>query len=250
MKPVYVICFYWQGERWQEQGMNYDKVEDPGFRKHLARTGPLTHEMVCRYVDNLYFGVKKWAVHPFKFICFTNDDLDVDERIEIREFQSVVKEGVMPRMFMYSKAAGLFGHQVLCLDIDVVITGSLRDLMNYDGLYCTRTSFAGPDKGKLDGDIQSFQAGKEMEDIFWKPLIDDPEKAKEISQGRERFWVRHVMNGKADLWNDVAPDQVLSYKRHVMKNNKELPENARIISCHGHPRPHIINEQWRKDNWE
>jgi hypothetical protein len=40
---------------------------------------------------------------------------------------------------------------------------------------------------------------------------------------------------------------VLSYKRHVRR--KGLPANARIVSCHGKPRPHEINERWAKENW-
>jgi hypothetical protein len=208
----------------------------------------VTKELVNRYVNNLYRGIVKYSVHPFKFVCFSNDALEVDEGVTVQPFPLVTRSGVLPRMFMFSEDAGLFGHKVLCLDIDVVVTGSLRDIMNYDGLYCTRTAFAPREDGKLDGDIQCFQAGKETEEIFWSPLVENVRRAEQLSRGRERYWVRQTIGDRADVWNTIAPNQIFSYKRHVLRRG--LPKNARIVSCHGYPRPHQIQEEWRTENWK
>jgi len=245
-----VICFYWQGDRWQEtEGAGIREDMDPSFRRHLLRVGKAEKSLVERYVNNLFKGVTRHSEgKEFQFICFTNEMLDVDKSIRLQTFPMVSKKGVIPRMYMFSEEAGLFGSQVLCLDLDVVITGSLKDIMSYEGLFCTRRGFAGPDKGKLDGDIMSFKAGPETEDVFWKPFIKNVKNAERVTQGRERFWVRRVAGEIAEAFDEVTPNQILSYKSNVRRRG--LPSNARIVSCHGHPRPHQINEPWIKKHWK
>ena len=244
----YVVCFYWLGDRWQEDG-NAHVPTDKSFRAHLNRVGTVSKKLVEQYINNLYYGVDKWAVHPFKFVCFTNENLTLDESIEKRPFKLITDKGVLPRMYMFSEEAGLFGHQVLALDLDIIITGPLRDLMNYDGLFCTRAGFARGEEGLPDGDIMSFKACKETEARFWNPLVKDIHLGLIRSKGgRERMWIRDVIGKEYDLWQSLTPNQVVSYKRHVQ--GKGLPTTARIVSCHGYPRPHQIEEQWRIENWK
>lgn len=248
--PKYVVCFYWHGDRWQQKETQYE-TSDIGFNKHLNRVGSITKDLVSKYVNNLYEGVNRYAVTPFKFVCFTNDNLTLQAGIEVRSFPLVTTKGVLPRMFMFSKEAGLFGHQVLALDIDVIITGSLKDIMNYKGVFCVRGSFSKSEGGEgvPDGDIMSFQAGEETENLFWKPFIADVEGAESETQGRERFWVRKVIGDKADIWQKILPGQILSYKKHV-KPNSVVPAGGKIVSCHGYPRPHQITDKWITEYWK
>ena len=150
---------------------------------------------------------------------------------------------------MFSEKAGLFGSQVFCIDLDVVVVGSLKNILEYDDLFCVRTAFAPGEGHLIDGDIMSFTAGVPTEDIFWKPLIANVRDAEIKSMGgRERMWIRHVASDIAQTWDQIAPEQVVSYKRHV--RGRDLPKNAKIVSCHGYPRPHQINELWRTENWK
>ena len=135
MKKIQVICFYWQGDRWQTDIEKHDSF-DPAYGKHLKRAGNSDLTLVSRYVNNLFDGVTKYADRDFDFICFTNEELDVKEGIETRTFPMVTERGVLPRLFMFSEQSGLFGHQVLCLDLDVVVVGNLEPLMAYSGLFC------------------------------------------------------------------------------------------------------------------
>jgi hypothetical protein len=246
---MYVVCFYWQGDRWQE----YDHQDPPGynnlFKAHLKKTGKIDDQLASIYVNNLYKGVANFASEEFKFICFTNEELDLYEDIEMRRFPLYTRCGVLPRMHMFSEEAGLFGHQVLCLDLDIVITGTLKDIMGYRGQLCAQSNV----HGNLDGDIISFRAGPETEGIFWKPFIRDVEKAERVSMGRERFWMRYVIGDNYWVsWNEVAPGQIISYKK-VLRNqiNKKLKlKGVSIVSCNGVHRPHQIDEGWIKKYWE
>jgi hypothetical protein len=208
----------------------------------------VSNALASVYVNNLYKGVRSFATEKFEFICFTNEKLMLDSGIKRRPFEFITKSGVVPRIYMYSEKAGLFGKQVLALDIDIVIVGSLRDIMGYRGKFCARSKFKPGQEYKLDGDVISFSAGPETEKMIYTPFVQDIPRAEKLIKGRERYWYRLVIGDKADRWDTVAPNQIYSYKRHVRGMSK-LPSNARIISCHGVPRPHEINAAWRKQYW-
>ena len=242
-----IVCFYWQGDRWQE---TTSQTQDTSFDRHVKRVGLVSKELAARYVNNLYNGVRRWTKEPFDFICFTNEDLVLNKEIEIRPFPLITTKGVLPRMYMFSEAAGLFGHQVLSLDIDLIITGSLDDLLKYEGVFCTRMSWTRGEQHLIDGDIMSFKAGKETEAMFWTPLVKDIKAVEKISGGgRERMWMRYIIGNKADTWQQLIPGQVCSYKHHFVPTGK-IPYGARIISCHGFPRPHQIMDKWRTEFWK
>ena len=246
---IYVVCFYWQGDRWQEGTVpDYSVTEDYSYKKHLNRVGTVSRTLATQYITNLYRGVAQHIHIPFKFICFTNEEVEVDPNIEIRELPMITSIGVLPRMYMFSEKSGLFGHQVLSLDLDIIIVGDLDKIAGYEGLFCTRRSWMIKEHFQLDGDIMSFRAGQENEKRFWDPIVRNTTRIINLTCGRERSWVREVTGGIADTWDEVAPHQVVSYKKHV-KGLSAPPKNATIISCHGHPRPHQIKEEWIQQYW-
>ena len=247
MERLQVICFYWEGDRWQSNVERYS-CSDPFYARNLKRAGNSDRALVSKYVNNLFEGVSRYADRPFDFICFTNEDLDLAPGIEQRSFPMVTTRGVLPRLYMFSEQSGLFGHQVLCLDLDVVVVGDLGPLMSYSGLFCARSKFKIGEEHKLDGDIMSFQAGREAEARFWKPFVKDVKAAELLTQGRERYWMRYVAGDIADRWDVVTPKSVRSFKRHMGNSNK-IPSGAAIISCHGIPRPHQVKGEWIKEYW-
>ncbi len=248
MERMYVICFYWEGDRWQSD-LNISGTTDPQYKRMLERAGSVSIELAAEYVNNLYKGVTRFASRPFDFICFTNEPLQVDKSIELRSFPLHTRRGVLPRVYMFSEGAKLENRQVLCLDLDVIIVGSLKKIMAYGGPFCARSKFKLGEEWKLDGDIMSFRAGKETSDLFWSPFIKNVKQAEITTQGRERYWIRRIANDFADRWDSIAPGAVLSYKRH-MAGKKVLPEEAAIISCHGFPRPHQVTDDWIKYYWD
>lgn len=243
----YIICFYWQGDRWQEEGSEIETTNGRS-RIFMNKMGAVSPDLPAKYVNNLYYGAKRFADRPFKFVCFTDCDLDLDPEIEKRDFNPPTRMGVLPRLYMFSREAGMFGHQVLCLDLDVVIVGSLKPLLDYQGVFCGRGRFKPGFQSELDGDIMSFKSSEATERLFYKPFVDNVERGHKITGGRERMWMRHVAGDFADYWHEQAPGAVVSYKWHVQ--NKKIPEGASIISCHGVPRPHQIKEKWIKEYWK
>jgi len=248
MKDVlYIICFYWQGDRWQQEGYAQPEGYVNPLQHHINRANKLEDYLPSQYVNNLYQGVKKFSDSPFKFICFTNEKLSVNDNIDVRPFPIISKMGVLPRLWMFSEDSGLFGHQVLCLDLDTIIVGGLRDIMNYSGRFCTLSKLYAKDTSELGGGIIGFQSCKENEKLFWKSFIQDKEQGEKLTQGRERIWFSEVASDTADRWDKVVPGQMVSYKLQVKKT---IPKGARIIYCHGIPRPHEIKNAWIKKYWQ
>ncbi len=244
MEMMYVICFYWEGDRWtsgtHKQHQIYNNVA-------MRKLGTVDTGMASLYVNNLYRGVKRNATREFKFVCFSNDPLKLNPDIELRKFPMHTNYGVLPRLWMFSQDAGLEDKQVLCLDLDVVIVGKLNALMGYEGAFCARSKFMPGQEHKLDGDVMSFKAGPWIEEKVWKPFIDDVDAAVDLTQGRERYWMRHTMGDMADRWQKLAPGSVLSYKRHFRGH---VPKKAEVISCHGYPRPHQIKNLELRKHWD
>lgn len=244
-----IVCFYWQGDRWQDK--NKYKIPKGHINHHqiaLNRSSSISNKLAAKYINNLFYGIKRFLDLSFDFICFTNEIFDLESEIEIRAFPIISQCGVLPRLYMYSEESGLFGYQVLALDLDVIIVGSLNDIAKYNGNFCARSKFKPGLEHLLDGDVISFKAGSLNCNRLWKPFIKKTEDIVNYTKGRERFLYRKFIGNQADRWDNFAPDQIISYKRHV-KGKKTLPLNARIVSCHGKPRPHEINEIWRKQYW-
>ncbi len=248
MKRIQVICFYWEGDRWQSY-IDQHAVSDPVYARHLKRAGTTDRTQASQYVNNLFAGVTRFTDRAFDFICFTNKDLDLHPEIEVRSFPMITTQGVLPRLYMFSEESGLFGHQVLCFDLDVIVVGGLGPLMAYNGLFCARSKFKIGEQHKLDGDIMSFQAGPETEARFWLPFTNDIKGSELLTQGRERYWMRHVAGDIADRWDVEAPGTVLSFKRHQLRTHP-IPDEAVIVSFHGYPRPHQAQVNWIKEYWK
>lgn len=217
--PINIVSFLWYGDRWD------------------------SNDMGLKYVETLHAMISRNLSLPFKFICFTNLSLPIVEGIEYRLFAPPSWKGCLPRLWMYSPEAQLEG-QVLALDLDIIITGSLDDIASYRGEFCVRSKFQQGEEHKADGDIIGFRSGARKN--LWDKFTQDPQRVEASTGGRERYYYRAADECK-DRWQNLYPGQIISYKRHV--KGKGLPRNARIVSCHGNPRPHEINEKWAKENW-
>jgi len=218
---ITVVSFLWHGERWKEQdgGQNYVNVLYRAVRRNLKKLD--------------------------RFVCFSNiQDLELDNGIEINDLPTAQYRGCLPKLWMFSRDAGLYG-RVLALDIDIIITGSLDDMATYDGDFAVRSKFAKGLEHLADGDIIGFNPEKCYN--IWESFDKNPRAASRETQGRERYFYRKVMP-EADRWQEMFPGQIKGYKVDIRKTGK-LPDGTRIVSCSGRPRPHELSHQWVKEHW-
>ena len=223
LKPVNIICFYWQ------------KTDRPGWMDSVLGE---------QYIINFYNSVKRNTTIPFRFICLTTIEPFTDD-FEFIKLDVPSWKGCLPKFKMFDPSLGLSGRVFAC-DLDVIIVGNLDELLSYNGFFATRSTFKGP---KLSGgDMVGFEAGTLT--WIWDMFVKHTEKVEKRTGGRERFLYRDFLHERMDFFQDLYPDQIISYKAHLLKKQlKSPPANTRIISCHGSPRPHQITDEWVELNW-
>jgi hypothetical protein len=82
----------------------------------------------------------------------------------------------------------------------------------------------------------------------WNKWIANPQghMAENLRGGDQAFLRTIPAMRDAECWQKAFPDQVISYKVHliVKAGRKTLPESARIVCFHGKPRPRSVDAPW------
>ena len=193
------------------------------------------------YVRRLKTSVDRHLSAPFRFVCFS--DRDAIPGIDVRPLNPPSWCGHLPKSYVYSPDAGLRG-RVLLFDLDNVIVGSLNEMAAYDGPFCVRGRLHHMRPRQPDGDMIAFEAGSKTTLMMWEKA-NAKDVVRQSRDGREREFILWA-NPKADQWQEICPGQVVSYR---LECRGRLPKGARVVSCHGRPRPHEITNPFIVDNW-
>jgi len=196
-------------------------------------------------VNKLYRSIKRNTDLDFGFVCFTDqiNNFEFDEAIEISSLLGLPDYlWNLRKMYVYYQDNGLSG-QVFMIDLDVVITGDLSDILGYRGDFMT---CRGAYKNKAGGSITSFPAGK-WSDELWMSLVRNQKEIEQQTRGSERKYYQMKMGDIVEFWEDFFPGQILSYKRDCKDNPPS--SMSRIVRFHGKPRPHEVKAEWITKNW-
>lgn len=217
--------------------------------------GDWCHPLGTKYVHNLFRGVETYLDREFIFMVGADKENAercikyCDERILVHPIDSPSWTGCLPKLNAFNPELGLEG-DVLVFDLDSLIVGDIECFSDAvdDGL-TTRAWFKGIPKGVwLSGvDLLGFKAG--WGTWLWDAFKEYPDWIENVISegGRERFVYRKLVNNLS-YWQGTLPNKYLSYKNHV-RGTGDIPEDARIISCHGNPRPHEIKDKWIHKYW-
>ncbi|MBT6594273.1 MAG: glycosyltransferase, partial [Porticoccaceae bacterium] len=130
--------------------------------------------------------------------------------------------------------------KVLCLDLDLIITGSLDDLFDYPGEVMIIKDWIKKD-GTGNSSVYRFEVGAHPE------ILSEFEKSfqqiKKTHRNEQEYLSAALMAKNALVY---WPDEwCRSFKRHCLKpfwfliaRETQIPENARVIVFHGKPDPH------------
>ncbi len=197
-------------------------------------------ERNIEYVNKLYRGVTRNLSLDHEFICFADEQNynmlinNIDSKIDLSLLESKSWKGCLPKLKPFDRNNRFYG-RVITMDLDCIIVESLDDMFSYTGDLATRRKFNG--EKVSGGDMIGFPGG--YHSWIWDWLQETPGQVEAETHGSERFIYRNHFSS-LDFWNDLYPGQLISYKRHVKKNNEILPKNCRIVSCHNNPRPHEL----------
>jgi hypothetical protein len=165
------------------------------------------------YVTKLNSGLKKHTTRDYIF-C-----LDQQERFP----------GWWNKVLLFPPA-----YRTIFLDLDIVITGSVDFLFDYEGPFC---AWKDPWNHAFNTSVMSIAPGfgKEIREYF----LANPERAMKRYHGDQEFLADLV---KPDLWPDGL---IKSYKADNLSKD---PKDARIVVFHGKPKPAEV-DGWVQDAW-
>lgn len=127
----------------------------------------------------------------------------------------------------------------LFMDLDTVVAGPLDDILDVRKLTLLRDFYRDGKKLKegLGGGL--IYLPEEARADVWGYWSANPALAMRMfPRGDQHLFERFYLNS-AQRWQDVVPDQVVSWKVHCSKG---VPPEARVICFHGKPRPWEVGQ--------
>lgn len=193
---------------------------------------PRAHHMgTCEYtpkhVQALQQQVEKWA--PFvEFECLTNAKIEGVKTTPLRHNWP----GWWAKMNLFDPQTPA---DFLFVDLDTVITGPLDDILAVRELTMLRDFYRDGKKLKegLGSGLMYLPPGSRRD--VWNMWQQHPELMMRTYPRGDQFLLEKFFLNTAKRWQDVAPDQVVSWK--VNCKNDVVPDDARVVCFHGKPRP-------------
>lgn len=239
MTPLTFVCWRWQS------------------RKHAYRStfGPDTVRTLQRMIARHYH-------QPHRFLCVTDrpEDLPDVETVKLwDEFRDLpAPQGPKnPSCYVRLKAyaaeiADLFGPRFVSIDLDVVITGDITPLFHRpeDFVIWGDTN----QHTYYNGGLVLMNAGarRQVWDTF-DPVQSPKKAAAKGCFGSDQAWISYCLGPGEKKWTKA--DGVYSYRNDMQLKGRQrqLPDNAKLVSCHGRFDPwgqEMQSLAWVKEHYQ
>ncbi len=185
------------------------------------------------YVNRLYLAFNRNSTVPFTFHCFTDDRKGLIEGIICHDLPYKGLDGWWNKLYFFSKEFPLSG-RIFFVDLDTLIVGNIDHILMYHGGFAGLRDFYKVEKNihatNFQSSVMSFNAHEHTH--IWDNFIKDPVNiVNSIKPHGDQLWIER-QQPKRVYWQDLYPNQFVSYKVHCLKG---LPETARIVCYHGIP---------------
>ncbi|MEL4071732.1 hypothetical protein WKW50_16430 [Ochrobactrum sp. GPK 3] len=134
---------------------------------------------------------------------------------------------------------------LLTIDLDTVVCGDISDILAVDGLTMLR-DFYHPSRSASGLMVLPERWRRHVwKSWMWSPWV----YIEQYSRHGDQAYLADVFRGADQKWQDLVPNQIVSYKCHVAqassRNPQEvgdgtIPPDARMICFHGTPRPRDV----------
>jgi len=219
MSDLTVTCFYWQDEH---RRRNY--IFNP---EHVH----ILKNMVSRHLSI-----------PHRFVCVTNEEIEGVDTIQL-DMEKHVPGTVFARLYQRSPDYPIKG-RILNLDIDMVITGSLDELVDRDepSVWWRNPNYSsgGASRAFYQTSIQLFTQGANQE--LWDDFdpVETPKWVNRRFGGAEQAWVSERLPWTEPYWDErhgIYGAGRLFHGQPDKGVTTELPDNACIVSFPGNRMP-------------
>lgn len=221
--------------------------------KHGKKYGP-------NYVNNLYSMVQRNLTLPHRFICFTEDKKNLNEKIEIIALPTDTNYvGWWWKPYIFKKDHFTPGDINLFIDLDMVIIKNINKMLTHDP-----DSFLGLEdpgrvwgrKNRLGSAVMRWISGTYSN--IWEDLTPETMRKFRGDQDWIYYLHQHSIKFYPEKW-------IMSYKWEVRKRhelsgvgqnskfkeikNVETENETLILAFHGYPQPHQVEDPIIVNNW-
>lgn len=134
----------------------------------------------------------------------------------------------------------------LYLDLDVVITGSLDEMVSEYGK-CSLAmpwNWAQSGHGGCQSSVMLWHKNyntKQVYDLFDHSIAYWPPRNEHCVLWGDQEWITHLRDTDKVQVNQINPDWIKSYKYHCRAG---LPDGTKVVVFHGDPKPSAVRESW------
>lgn len=211
------------------------------------------------YVNILLSMVKRNLHIPFEFVLLAGPEVE-NRASELNPEISIVPTGLpywWGKLWMYkADTPGINTDRILYLDLDIVITGDLGDIVDIQSDFTGFKDYPADScppghKNDLNTSVVLLKRGARPE-VWNEYVAAGMPQWEPFSKNRGRLSLAEmsIINSRENpVKHDLIPEKwVKSYKLHKMKE-RGLPPDCRIAVFHGRPKPHEVSDSWVKENW-
>lgn len=196
-----------------------------------------------QYVNNLYHMVSENTRRKFNFYCFTDDEKNIDKRVECIKLPKIDDKKVFGwfyKLALFDPKINPLSGSVLYFDLDIVIINNIDCFFEFDSnKLCIIEDwiYKKYKKRKYNSSVMKWNT-KNYCDLFenFKKNI-----FSKTYYGDQDFITEYIED--VNYWPE---NWCISYKWHNCEKVPPTPE-AKIIVFHGYPKPHQINNQFVKN---
>jgi hypothetical protein len=207
------------------------------------------------YVNTLYSMVRRHTTRPLRFVCFTDQPAGLSPGIEAQPLPPVVLPPnrlwhTWRKVSLWQAALPGVSGDVLFLDLDVVITGSIDDFFDFrpEASFCVAENWTQPGEGVGNTSVFRLRVGAHTE--VYDAVLADPAGAVARFPNEQTLVSRTVSS--LTFW---PADWCVSFKHTLMPRwplnfikAARLPPATHVVCFTGLPNPdHARDGIWPTD---
>lgn len=210
-----------------------------------------------RYVEKLRAAVGRNLKQPHRFLCMTERDRIANfssgiERHAIKDPELLLHRGCFARLRMFDRGwqhNRNFDGPIVCLDLDIVITGLLDGLFNRKEPIVLLEGANSTNPCPYNNSVFMFQVGAHPE--LWNEF--SPESVAHMRRYEfpdDQGWFWHKLKRPA-VWKVGPASGIYAFQKRCWPIGDRLPSGAKIVAFPGARDPqHFQHLPWVKDNWQ
>lgn len=209
------------------------------------------------YANTLFNMVRRHTNRPLRFVCFTDNAEGLDPGIETKPLPPInlppSHEWKAWRKIALTQAGvgGLSGN-VLFMDLDVVVTGSIDDFFDHapDATYCVIENWTQLGSGIGNTSVFRLTVGAHTE--VYETLMADPKGTVSRFPNSQTFQSRTISSRVfwPEPWCVSFKHQLLPKFPLNFVRTAALPDSAKVVCFTGYPNPdHARDGVWPEKIW-